>query len=147
MRRVLIVDDHPAVRAGMRELILSEWPLAEVLEAPTLGRGLALGRSRRPDLLVLDLALPDAAGVASGTEGVTRVRCQLAGVPILVITGEAERIEAARLLAMGVAGYLPRAQRALELLPALRRMMAGGRFVTAGLAQRFPGLLVDLNRR
>ena len=116
--------------------MLREWPQADVLEVPTLGRGLALAQARRPDLVVLDLSLPDASGLA----GISRALKSLNGVPMMTLCHEAGRAEAAVLLAMGVCGYLPKDKLAGELIEATRRLLAGGRFVTASLASRFLSL-------
>lgn len=131
--RVLIIDDYPAVRVRMRQQILLEWPCADVLEAPTLARGVALIQRRKPQLIVLDLALPDASGLV----GAWRAMKQMGSLPVLALCHEADRAQAAQLLQMGVSGYLTKALLAGEFMPAVRRVLAGGRFVTARLAAEF----------
>lgn len=135
--RLLIVDDHPLMRMGVRQLVLQEWPDAQVLEAPTIADALAITTQARPDLIVLDLSLPDARG----TEGASRLLRALAGVPLLVLSLHAEAAIAARLLQMGASGYLPKDRAPDELRTALRRLHDGGRYVTAAMADHLLGLL------
>jgi len=135
--RFLIVDDHPIMRVGVRQLILGEWPLAQVDEAPTIEQALALGQLARPDVVVLDLSLPDA----SGTEGASRILRALKAVPVLILSLNAESAYAARLMQMGVSGYLPKDRAGDELVGALQRLLQGGRYVTASMADHLLGLL------
>lgn len=128
----LIIDDHPRLRATLRKQILQVWPAADVLEAPTLARGLALMQHHRFCAVILDLSLPDQA---SSIEGPMRAMKMVRHkAPVLAMGPEGDRIQAALLLAVGVSGYVPRECANLELIPALQRLLEGGRFVTAGLA-------------
>jgi len=135
--RFLIVDDHPIMRVGVRQLILHEWPDAEVLEAPLLAEALNLAQHLPPDAVVLDLSLPDASGV----ESATRMLRVLKSTPVLVLSLNAEAAYASRLLQMGVSGYLPKDRAGDELVTALRRILDGGRYVTASMADHLLGLL------
>lgn len=135
--RILIVDDHPIMRVGVRQLILGNWPDATIDEAPTLADAIALCQTCRPEVVVLDLSLPDASGV----ESATRMLRVLKGVPVLVLSLNAESAYAARLLQMGVSGYLPKDRAGDELVLALKRVLAGGRYVTASMADHLLGLL------
>lgn len=130
--KVLVADDQPIMRLGMRQLIECEWPGARVHEVATIEAAVRVCASERPDLIVLDLALPDAAG----TEGVAGL-LQVAGeTPILVFSAQAESTLALRLLQMGVAGYLSKDRAADELVIALRRLSEGRRYVSASVAER-----------
>ena len=80
--RFLIVDDHPIMRLGVKQLIQGHWPSAVLDEASTIAEALQLGQANKPDALVLDLSLPDA----SGTEGASRMLRALKGVH-LAFTG------------------------------------------------------------
>ena len=135
--KALIVDDHPIMRVGVRQLILLEWPDAVVLEAPTLAEGLQLCQSESPEVVVLDLSLPDATGV----ESATRMLRVGKSVPVLVLSLNAESAYASRLIQMGVAGYLPKDRAGDELVIALKRVLSGGRYVTASMADHLLGLL------
>ncbi|MDG0855718.1 response regulator [Roseateles puraquae] len=135
--RLLIVDDHPLMRVGISHLVRQEWPDAQIDEAPTIAEALARIAAARPDLVTLDLSLPDAQGL----EGATRLLRVLQGVPLLVLSLNAEAAYASRLLQMGASGYLPKDRAPDELRTALRRLSEGGRYVTAAMADHLLGLL------
>ena len=121
--RFLIVDDHPIMRLGVKQLIHSHWPDAQIDEASTSAEALRLGQAELPSAIVLDLSLPDA----TGTEGASRILRAIKNVPVLVLSLNAESAYAARLLQMGVSGYLPKDKATDELVQALQRLLAGGR--------------------
>lgn len=134
--KFLIADDHPIIRLGVRQLIANAWPDAIILDAETMEAAMRSFREHAPDLVVLDLMMPDT----TGTEGAVRM-LRLAGeTPILVLSASAETAYASRLLQMGVAGYLPKDRAADELVVALRRLLEGKRYVTPAMADH----LVDL---
>ena len=135
--RLLIVDDHPLMRMGITQLVLQEWPDAQIDEAPTIAEALERIAAAKPDLVTLDLSLPDA----HGTEGASRLLRVLPGVPLLVLSLNAEAAYAARLMQMGASGYLPKDKAPEELRIALRRLSEGGRYVTAAMADHLLGLL------
>lgn len=135
--RVLIVDDHPIMRLGVRQLIDSAWPQAKIDEATSIEEAVACFNANAANIVILDLSLPDA----SGTEGPTRMLRVVKGAPILVLSLNAEATYAARLIQMGVAGYLPKERASEQLVVAVRRLLDGGRFVTNEMADRLLGLL------
>ena len=137
--KVLIVDDHPIMRVGVRQLIEREWSQAQVDEAQTIAEAVDKFAARPADVITLDLSMPDT----SGTEGVSRMLRVARGVPILVLTLNTEAAYATRLLQMGVSGYMPKDQAATELVNAIRRLLDGGRYVTPDMADRLLGLLHD----
>lgn len=135
--RVLIVDDHPIMRFGVAQLLAQAWPQAVLDEAATLEEGLAKLTAHPPDVVILDLSLPDSSGVESATGMLRASR----GVPILVLTLNAESAYAARLLQMGISGYLPKDRASEELVLAVQRLLEGRRYVTSAMADRLLGLL------
>ena len=135
--RVLLVDDHPLMRVGVSHLVRLEWADAVIDEAPTIADALVCITRAKPDIVVLDLSLPDATGV----EGAARVLRALPNVPLLVLSLNAETAYAARLMQMGAAGYLTKDRASDELRTALRRLHEGGRYVTASMADHLLGLL------
>lgn len=133
--RVLLVDDHPLVRAGARRLIVDHWPEAEVLEAGRLSDAIAMLDACA--LVVLDLSLPDA----SGLEALVKLHRRAPKVPLLVLSMHAEDAYAARALQLGAAGYLPKDRAGEELVTAMQRLLAGGRYIGADLADRLADML------
>lgn len=127
--RVLLVDDHRIIRDGLRRLIATAGD-CEFLEASNGREAAALARSQRLDLIVLDLNVPDLGGL----ELLRRLR-QLGSHPILVFSMHAELIYVTRALEAGAQGYVSKNASPEELLAAVRRVSAGGRYVENELAQ------------
>jgi two-component system, NarL family, invasion response regulator UvrY len=131
-KRVLIVDDHPLVRKGIRETV-DELPGFEVVaEAADGAEALAKLDTLPVDLVVLDLSLPKV----SGLEVLERARGLHPHLPILVLTMHAEEQYAMRVFKMGAAGYLPKDSSPELLAEAIAKVAGGGRFVTPALAEK-----------
>jgi two-component system invasion response regulator UvrY len=128
--RILLVDDHSIVRAGLRGL-LGTVGAAEIHEAADGGTALGLARSVRPDLIVLDLNLPGL----SGLELLRRLVLENSAVRVLVLTMHAEPVYAARALDAGARGYLSKNASPDELVAAVRRVAEGGRYIENEIAQ------------
>ncbi len=126
---ILLVDDHALVRAGLKRL-LSAQAAGEILEAANGRDALAIIRQQRPDLVILDLNLPGLGGL----ELLRRMLAAGAG-PILVLSMHGEPLYAKRALDAGAAGYVTKNASPDELLAAVRKVLAGGRYVEAELAQ------------
>lgn len=135
--RMLLVDDHPILRAGVVQLIRSRWPNAELAEAGSLAEALKHLDADGWKAIVLDLSLPDA----SGLEGLARLRRKAPDTPVLVLSMHAETAYAARALQGGASGYLTKDRAGQELVAALERVLAGGRYVTASMAEMLTNLL------
>jgi len=126
---ILIVDDHALVRAGLKRLLA---PLCdgEILEAADGREALARLRAGKLDLIILDLNLPGLGGLE-----LLRRMIQMGVGPILVLSMHAEPLYAKRALEAGAAGYMTKNASPDELLAAVRRVTAGGRYVEAEIAQ------------
>lgn len=135
--RFLIIDDHPLLRLGARQMLASRWPEAEVTEAETLADGIRQFQLARPDVVLLDLRLPDADGI----EGAVRMTRVAGTVPVLVVSQNDEAAHAARLLELGVRGFLPKDRAATDLTIAVQRLLDGGRYLTPEQADRMVDLL------
>jgi two-component system invasion response regulator UvrY len=127
--KILLVDDHAIVRAGLRRL-LAMVSDAEIFEATTGRESLALARSQSLDLIILDLNLPELGGI----ELVARLR-QIGPAPILVLSMHAEPLYVTRALDAGAQGYVSKNASPEELLTAIRRVSGGGRYVEQEIAQ------------
>jgi DNA-binding NarL/FixJ family response regulator len=126
---ILLVDDHALVRAGVKRLLATQ-ATGDILEASNGRDALALIRRQRPELVILDLNLPGLGGL----ELLRRMIAAGAG-PILVLSMHGEPLYAKRALDAGAAGYVTKNASPDELLTAVRRVLAGGRYVEAELAQ------------
>jgi two-component system invasion response regulator UvrY len=127
--KILLVDDHAVVRAGLRKL-LAMVPDTEVLEAATGREALAIAKLQALNLVILDLNLPELGGI----ELLSRLR-QVAPMPILVLSMHAEPLYVTQALEAGAQGYVTKNAAADELLAAIRRVAGGGRYVESEIAQ------------
>jgi DNA-binding NarL/FixJ family response regulator len=125
--RILLVDDHAIVRDGLARL-LGEGH--SVSQAASGREALAMARSVAPDLIVLDLNLPGLGGLE-----LLRRLARLSQARILVLSMHAEPLYARRALEAGAAGYVSKNATPDELLAGVRKVMSGGRFVEAEIAQ------------
>lgn len=128
--KVLIVDDHAIVRAGLRRL-LAEEPRLELREAGNGKAAIALAREWEPDLVILDLNLPGFGGL----EVIRRLKAEPASPRILVLSLHDDPLHALRALQEGAAGYVSKSAPPAEILEGIRRVGAGQRYVAAHLAQ------------
>jgi len=126
---ILLVDDHALVRAGLKRLLATQFE-GEILEAADGRDALALLRHVQPELIILDLNLPGLGGLE-----LLRRMIRAGAGPVLVLTMHAEPLYAKRALEAGAAGYMTKNASPDELLTAVRRVTAGGRYVEAALAQ------------
>jgi DNA-binding NarL/FixJ family response regulator len=137
MIRCLIADDHPIIRSGLRGLIQQHSDMAEPGEATTAAETLDLVRASTWDLVILDINLPDASGI----DVLRRIRHLRPDLPVLVLSAHAEEQFAVRSLRAGASGYLNKQSAADELIIAIRRVLAGRRYVSAALAERLAAAL------
>ena len=112
--RMLLVEDHPIFRFGVRHLVSQRWPDAEVAEADSLGAALAVLRDSVWDMAIVDLNLPDAKGV----ESITQILRAAEGVRILVLSLHDEVAYARQVLRLGAHGYLAKEHATDELIHA-----------------------------
>lgn len=135
--KLLMIEDHPVMRFGVRQLVQQQWPNCEFVEAQSLQEGVDLARGANWDLVLLDLSLPDSSGI----EGLVRLRRAVPSIPVLVLSMHNESAYAARALQAGASGYVTKEHATTELLTAIDRVVRGGRYLTATLAERLAGML------
>jgi len=137
MIRCLIADDHPIVRSGLRGLIQQHSDMAEPAEATTGAEALEMVRTGTWDLVILDINFPDASGI----DVLRRIRHLRPDLPVLMLSAHAEEQFAMRSLRAGASGYLNKQSAADELIVAIRRVLAGRRYVSGALAERLAAAL------
>lgn len=136
--RILVADDHPVVREGIRAVLESEDGLVVAGEATTIPGVLdALERENRWDLVLLDLSMPGG----EGTDLVQKIRALSPDLPVLVFSVHAEEELALTLLQAGADGYVEKTAGADELVAAVRRVLEGETYVSPNLASRFADAL------
>lgn len=142
MPRVLIVDDHPLFRSGLKAALESTGGTDVVAEAATAAEALQAVARHVPDVVVMDLALPDASGI-----DVTRQLTALhPGLPVLMLTMSDDDGSLLAALQAGARGYLVKGAGAGEVLHAVRTVAAGGAVFGPQTAARLTVLLREGHR-
>lgn len=131
MIRIVIADDHAVVRRGLKEILADENDMEIGAEASTAQELLDLIRKQPWDAVVLDISLPGR----SGLEVLAELKQERPTLPVLVHTMHPEDQFALRSLRAGAAGYLTKDSAPKELVKALRKIVAGGKYVGASLAE------------
>ena len=120
--RILLVDDHPIVRSGLRVVLETEADLEVVGEADAGERGVNLARRLRPDVVVTDLLLPDMDGVAV-TE---RIRAERPETQVIILTSVSEQdASVVRAVRAGAIGYVVKSAEVTELVQTIRSAATG----------------------
>ena len=129
---VLLVDDHPVVREGLRGMIDAEADLTVVGEAGSGAEAIAMAESLRPDVILMDLRMPNVDGVAA-TE---RILTLLPGTRIVVVTTYESDTDILRAVEAGAAGYLLKDASRSELADAVRDAARGKTVLAPTVADR-----------
>lgn len=129
-QRVLIVDDHPMMRQGLAQLINHEPDLRACCEAETAAQALQIAADRKPDLVLLDISLPDR----SGLELIKDLRALHAELPVLVVSMHDELVFAERVLRAGARGYIMKQEGGKRMMQAIRRVLSGQIYVSERMA-------------
>ncbi|HEY7237475.1 MAG TPA: response regulator transcription factor [Gemmatimonadaceae bacterium] len=137
MIRILIVDDHPVVRAGLRRIAEDDRGITVTAEAPSGDDALIALREHVADVILLDVSMPGSPF----TETLRRLREAHPTVRILVLSAHPEDQWAVRALRGGASGYLTKDHSPEQLLDAIRRVHRGGRYVSPTLAERLAAQL------
>ena len=135
--RILLVDDHEIVRRGLRQLLAEEFPAAVFGEAIRVPQARELVVEQSWDLVLLDINLPGGSGLELLAE-VRRLRPQAA---VLMLSSYPEEEFAVRSFKLGAAGYLTKSSVAEEMLAAVKKVLAGGKYVSVSLAERLAAAL------
>jgi two-component system, NarL family, invasion response regulator UvrY len=132
MIRVVIADDHPLVRAGLRQVLADDPEIEVVGEAADGDETVAVLRATEPDVVLLDITMPGAP-----FPGLLRLlRSAFPRVEVLIVTMHSEDQFAVRALKEGAAGYLTKQQPPQEVINAIKQIAGGGRYLTAAVAER-----------
>ncbi|MBZ5532906.1 MAG: response regulator transcription factor [Acidobacteriia bacterium] len=132
MMRVLIVDDHAILRRGLKDLLADEFHGAAFGEAADARQAIEQLQKKDWDMLLLDITLPGK----NGLDLLKEVRIAWPKLPILVLSVYSEDQFAVRVLKAGAQGYMTKESAPEELVNAVRKILAGGRYVSPGLAEK-----------
>jgi two-component system invasion response regulator UvrY len=130
--KVLVADDHPIFRAGLKETLAKERDVDFVGEADNGHKVLELARKQRWDVVVLDITMPGKGGL----EVLQELRRERPKLPVLILSAHPEDQLALRLLKAGAAGYLTKEKAPEVLVTAVRKILAGGKYISESLAEK-----------
>ncbi len=132
MIRVLLADDHAIVRAGLKEILADTGDITVAGEATNGQEVLARVRGHDYDVVVLDMSMPGRSGI----ELIKLVKAEKPRLRVLVLSMHSEEQYAVRALKAGASGYLSKDSAADQLVAAIRRIAAGGAYVSPETAER-----------
>lgn len=136
-RRILVVDDHPFMRAGMAQLINHQADLEVCGEAGNVAEALAAVAKLQPDLVLSDITMPGR----SGLDFIKDLQVAQADLPVLVVSMHDESIYAERVLRAGGRGYIMKEAGGEALLGAMRQVLSGQVYVSARMSARILGAM------
>jgi two-component system, NarL family, response regulator DevR len=130
--RILLVDDHEVVREGLRALLDAQDDLEVVAEAGTVEEAIARARTFEPDVVVLDVRLPDGSGV----EACREIRSRMPNTSVLMLTSFSDDQALFDSIMAGAAGYVLKQVRGADLVDSIRRVGRGESILDPGVTAR-----------
>ncbi|MFI5236312.1 MAG: response regulator [Ignavibacteriales bacterium] len=132
MIKIIIADDHPLIRKGIKDILEDEMDYEVVADAAFPHEVLNGIKDFNPDILITDLSMPGR----SGLDMISDVKQLYPKLPILVLTMHPEERFAVRALRAGVDGYLTKDTRPEEIIKAVRQIVSGRKFITPSIAEK-----------
>jgi len=139
MIKVLIADDHPVVRQGLKQIIEETTDITVGGDASDGVDLLKKVRSGRWDAVLMDMAMPGT----SGLDLLKQIKSENPKLPVLVLTVYSEDQYAIRVLQAGASGYLTKGCPPNEVIDAIRKVAGGGKYITESLAEKLAVRLDD----
>jgi DNA-binding NarL/FixJ family response regulator len=133
--RILIADDHPIVRHGLKQMLASDPAATVVGEATNGDEALELARKLEWDMAIFDFSMPGR----SGLDLLGDIKKEFPGKPVLILSMHSEDVHGSRVLRAGGAGYITKDSAPQELATAVRKVANGGKYVSASLAEILAG--------
>lgn len=137
--RVVSVDDHPFVREGVATLINDQPDMQLVAQGSTGKEALLLYREQKPDVMLMDVRLPDMNGI----DAMISIRNEFSEARVIILTSSEGDVEMQRALVGGAAGYVIKSMQPQVLLEAIRKVHSGRKSIPAEVAARLADHLSD----
>lgn len=135
--KVIIADDHSIVRRGLKQILLEEYPFAEVAEASNAEELISMTFAGEWDVVITDLSMPGR----SGLDALRQIREAFPKLPILVLSMHPEDQYAIRVLKAGASGYLNKDTAQEDLISAMRKIMVGKKYISARVAEQMADVI------
>jgi DNA-binding NarL/FixJ family response regulator len=135
--RILITDDHATMRVGIKQILKEKFRGVAFGEAANVAEALRQLNEHHWDLLILDISMPGRDGL----DALREIKQKHPSLPVLMFSVHPEEQFAVRAFKLGAAGYLPKERTPEELPLAVRKILAGGTYVTPSAAERLAGHL------
>jgi len=129
--RVIIVDDHAILRAGIKQILCATDDIEVIAEAQNGAEAIKFSRQFEADVMLLDISMPDR----SGMEVLKYIKGENSHIAVLMLSMHMEEQYAVRALKSGAAGYLCKQSASFELLNAIRTVAKGKKFITPEVAE------------
>ncbi|MBP8067834.1 MAG: response regulator transcription factor [Pedobacter sp.] len=137
IKKILIADDHSAIRIGVRQICVSEFPSVIIGEATNYAEVFQKLSSDNWDILILDIDLPGR----SGLDILQQIKAEKMKIPVLMFSFHGEEQIALRALKLGAAGYLSKDAADMELVKAINQIALGRKYVSQTLSEQLIYLL------
>ncbi|MBV9927486.1 MAG: response regulator transcription factor [Acidobacteria bacterium] len=137
--RVLSVDDHPLMREGVAAIINSQPDMTIVAQAATGAEAVEMYRRHLPDVVLMDLRLPDVSGI----DALVRIRAEFAGARVIILTTFEGDVEIQRALKAGARGYLLKSTPPKELVETIRHVHGGKKGIPSHIASHLAEHMSD----
>jgi len=135
--RILIADDHAVVRRGLKQILADQFKRAVYGEVRNAREAIERVRNENWDAVVLDITMPGR----SGLDALKEIKEAKPRLPVLVLSMHPEDQFAVRVLKSGASGYLTKESAPEELVGAIKKVLAGGRYVSSALAEKMASYL------
>ena len=130
--KILIVDDHPIFRDGLRRILSEEFRAAIFGDAGNATEALERVWKEKWDLVLLDITMHGRTGL----DVLKEIRRSASNLPVLIVSAHPEDQYAVRVLRAGAAGYLTKESASHELCTAVKKLLVGGKYISASLAEQ-----------
>ncbi|MGB4843458.1 MAG: response regulator transcription factor [Ferruginibacter sp.] len=132
MLRILIADDHTVVRKGLKQILLDEFPTAEIEEVPDAEELINKVMNATWDVVVSDLSMPGR----SGLDALQQIKLSFPDLPVLILSIHPEEQYALRALKSGASGYLSKDTAPDELVKAVQKVLLGKKYISQAIAEK-----------